>query len=510
MNDTEVQAGLRDYYQSITPGDSVRASMLVGAAIASKRRRGVPRRWNNLRLLSGVTAAVAVALVVGIAFAAWRVGPNGSPPGGPTSSATTGPVASATIAPKPSPTLRAPTSSTPAGSFSPTGSMNSRYSAATLLLDGRVLMTGDSALTTIEGYQVPIYSTAAELYDPATGTFAPTGSMIQAQGGATVTRLADGRVLFAGGTQASDTGGKLVLTSLATAELYDPATGTFASTGSLTRPRADHAATLLNSGEVLIAGGDSPSGDKTAELYDPATGTFTRTGDMTMGRAMSKAIALADGRVLILGDSPGTTVTKTAELYDPSTGTFSRTGSMTTMRLSPSVTLLRDGRVLVASGSGPMDSSTSSAELFDPASGTFSPAGSFVEDREVTGATLLLDGRVLFAGGIYSPYGIHLQPTHVAADAMSARLGRTDVIGPGWASSGVAATPAAGPGVRGSTAPSITRSSAELYDPTTGQFIMTGSMGTPRAGNTATLLLDGRVLIAGGDANGLTAELYQP
>jgi hypothetical protein len=527
MNDIDVQDGLRDYYKSITPGTSVRVSMLVGAAIVARRQRGASRTWARLRVLVGVAAAVTVALGAGIGFAAWRTGLNGGLPGGPAGSpspkavasaspieaATGSPITSATetATPRPSPTLRAATSSTPAGEFSPTGSMNGRYDAATLLLDGRVLMTGDSTLTTIGDYQVRIYSSAAELYDPATGTFTPTGSMVQAQGGATITRLADGRVLFAGGTQASDSGGKIVLTRLATAELYDPATGKFSATGSLTRPRADHTATLLDSGEVLVAGGDGDSSaeDNTAELYDPATGSFKRTGDMTMGRAMAKAIALTDGRVLVLGYFSGTTVTKSAELYDPKSGTFSPTGSMTTARMSPSVTLLRDGRVLIASGQ--MDSSASSAELFDPTTGTFSPTGSFIHERAVTVATLLLDGRVLFEGGTYSPFGAHLQPEHAAANAMTAQLaGGPAVIGLQYADFRVAPAPTTGCGMPGATAPSITYASAELYDPTTGKFVMTGSMRTPRAANTATLLLDGRVLITGGDTTGLTAELYQP
>jgi hypothetical protein len=104
-----------------------------------------------------------------------------------------------------------------------------------------------------------------------------------------------------------------------------------------------------------------------------------------------------------------------------------------------------------------------------------------------------------------------VQPEHVVANAMSAQLaGGPAVIGLGLADFGVASAPTAGAGLLGATAPSITRASAELYDPTTGKFVMTGSMRTPRAANTATLLLDGRVLIAGGDTTGLTAELYQP
>jgi hypothetical protein len=129
----------------------------------------------------------------------------------------------------------------------------------------------------------------------------------------------------------------------------------------------------------------------------------------------------------------------------------------------------------------------------------------------VTVATLLLDGRVLFEGGTYSPFGAHLQPEHAAANAMTAQLaGGPAVIGLQYADFRVAPAPTTGCGMPGATAPSITYASAELYDPTTGKFVMTGSMRTPRAANTATLLLDGRVLITGGDTTGLTAELYQP
>jgi hypothetical protein len=389
--------------------------------------------------------------------------------------------------------------------------MDKAYDTATLLLDGRVLMTGASSRVTFGNYTFPVYTTAAELYDPATGMFTPTGSMVQPQGGATVTRLADGRVLFAGGAQVSDGGGQLVITRLATAELYDPATGTFSVTGSMTHPRNDHTAALLPSGEVLIAGGDMNSSDedRTAELYDPATGTFKPTGEMTVGRAMARSVSLADGRVLILGFYSGPTTVRTAELYDPHTGTFSSAGSMTTARMSPAVTLLQDGRVLIASGQ--MDSSAASAELFDPTTGTFSATGSFITERAVTAAALLGDGRVLFAGGTHSAGVGLVRPEPVAGNGVTAALAAGPaVIGLALADFVIAPTPDAGAGILGATAPSTTLSSAELYDPGTGKFVMTGSMRTPRAGNTATVLPDGRVLITGGDASGLTAELYQP
>ena len=524
MNDVELQDGLRDYYSSIALGDSVRATKLVGAAIGARRARGASGAWARPRLFVGVAAAVTMALVAGVGFAAWRSGPNVGLPGGPAGSpsasapATTVPNATETAErsqsptlPGPSASLHAATSATPAGHFSPTGSMDRAYDTATLLLDGRVLMTGASSRVTFSTYTFPVYTTAAELYDPATGMFTSTGSMIQPQGGATVTRLADGRVLFAGGAQVSDGGGQLVITRLATAELYDPTTGTFSMTGSMTHPRNDHTAALLPSGEVLIAGGDMNSSDedRTAELYDPATGTFKPTGAMTVGRAMARSVSLDDGRVLILGFYSGPTTVRTAELYDPHTGAFSSAGSMTTARMSPAVTLLQDGRVLIASGQ--MDSSAASAELFDPTTGTFSATGSFITERAVTAAALLGDGRVLFAGGTHSAGVGLVRPEPVAGNGVTAALAAGPaVIGLTSADFVIAPTPGAGAGILGATAPSTTLSSAELYDPASGKFVKTGSMRTPRAGNTATVLPDGRVLITGGDTTGLTAELYQP
>jgi large repetitive protein len=528
MNDTEVQNDLRDYYGSIAPGDSVRATKLVASSIRERRGKGAASHSPRPRMLIGIAAAVAIALVAAVGFAVWRNGPNSVLPGGP--AATASPTASApnpstsssplaaasasptanptaTPSPRPSPTLRAATSATPAGHFSPTGSMDKPYGTATLLADGRVLMTGAYTRQTIDNHGVLVYSTAAELYDPATGAFTPTGSMIQAQGGAAVTRLKDGRILFAGGVQYSIDAGKLVLTRLATAELYDPTTGTFTATGSMTHPRLDHVATLLDSGEVLIAGGDgnAPDTDSTAELFDPVTGTFKPTGDMTTGRALAMSTPLADGRVLILGGTANT-VLLSAEIYDPKTGTFSATGSMTTLRLFYTVTLLQDGRVLIAGNS--QDSSASSAELYDPATGRFTPTGSFITDRGGQSATLLTDGRVLIAGGVISQGG-YVWPRSAAAGVEAAsRSGGAATIAVRFDSS--LALPTDVPGILGATAPGTTFASAELYDPKTGKFVLTGSMGTPRAAHNATLLLDGRVLITGGDKTGLTAELYQP
>jgi hypothetical protein len=244
---------------------------------------------------------------------------------------------------------------------------------------------------------------APEIYDPATGTFGPAGGdTVIPLVFASATLLQDGKVLLAGGQTATlpgpgatpdpdDSNG----TPTGEAELFDPATGTFSATGSMSMPRIFHTATLLPDGRVLIVGGtvdldlggtsDTPDPTmQTAELYDPATGTFTATGSPGMPRIGHAAALLSDGRVLITGGTaPGASgsgsLTRAAEIYDPATGTFSPTGDMVTGHVFHSATTLPDGHVLIAgldeaamSGlSGGTPDLLASAELYDPATGTF-------------------------------------------------------------------------------------------------------------------------------------------
>jgi hypothetical protein len=312
------------------------------------------------------------------------------------------------------------------GTFTSTGSMTVGRDSqtATLLLDGRVLFVGGWESTSQTNR---VESASAELYDPQTGTFARTGSLPQSRHFATATRLQDGRVLIAGGEIAGNTEGA------ATAELYDPGTGRFSPTGSMTRARIFHTATLLKNGRVLIAGGNS---DNSAELYDPGTGTFRATGSMTRVNQEHVATLLLDGRVLVAGRGNDPSGISQAELYDPGTGTFRATGSMihSCACMGPigspsSAPLLQDGRVLVPDEvSDASGNSVGSVELYDPATGTFSQAGPMSRDRSGFTDTLLADGRVLFAGNAFPmrPGGAPtLSPQEAAAveaDQASAEL----------------------------------------------------------------------------------------
>jgi hypothetical protein len=307
----------------------------------------------------------------------------------------------------------------------------------------------------------------AEIYDPSTGKFTTTGSLSHDRTVPSAVTLLDGRVLVIGAADnvdAKDTG----------AELYDPDTGTFTPA----RPRVDRsgpAAALLQDGRVLVAGGAdvrSRSGNcvASAELYDPGSGKFTMTGSMRAARTGATAIVLSDGRVLVAGGGScgdpqsGTATTYgTAEIYDPRTGRFSPAGSMSVDREEDAATLLPDGRVLIAGGFSYLSGQYySSAEMFDPSTNRFSPTGSMGTARSDDVAVLLPDGKVLVAGG------------NNADDSEN----------------GVA--------------------SAELFDPTTGTFTATGSMRLPRSFFTATLLSDGEVLVAGGDGADPSCELYWP
>lgn len=274
------------------------------------------------------------------------------------------------------------------GTWSPTGSMHTpRYShGATLLADGRVLVIG--------GWQqdTGVTLASAEVYDPSTGTWTATGSMNVARSDPAVTVLRTGNVLVTSGTKCCP------YTGFSSAEVYDPSTGTWTFTGSMSVARSGASATLLPNGHVLVAAGSTGrccpwTADLTsAELYDPSTGTWTTTGSMSTARDAFAATLLNSGQVLVAGgeNSSGTPLSA-AESYDPAMGTWSPTGSLVTARVSLVAADLDDGQVLVAGGSSDgccPAPSLASAELYlQPTAGlAVSPtSGVFKQSLVLTG-----------------------------------------------------------------------------------------------------------------------------
>ena len=364
--------------------------------------------------------------------------------------------------------------------------------------------------------------------DAGGGIFVPTGSMAVGREYHTATLLPNGTVLIAGGWVHGAGDDTAVVAS---AELYDPGTGTFTATGSMNFARNGHTATLLANGTVLIAGG-GPSQEwlalASAELYDPATGIFTTTGSLNVARGGHTATLLANGRVLIVGGYngaiPGTpqptdpdagsfytgTFPATAELYDPGTGTFTATGNLNAARDGHTATLLSNGTVLIAGGN---DSDLSlrrlaSAELYDPGAGTFTATASKAAPREGHTATLLPNGMVLIAGGDNGELA--------NAELFDPRVGTftfTDGIANSRSDHTATLLPSGTVLVAGGSGSASDLASAELYDPQTSRFVATGSMTGTRTLHTATLLQNGMVLIAGGvyGVGGWSpsAELYQ-
>ena len=286
------------------------------------------------------------------------------------------------------------------GTFTATGEMTmARWGhRATRLRDGRILITGGSSVAA-RSDSVAV----AEIYDPASRSFTRTGEMNVTRFAHSATLLGDGTVLVAGGI-----GGGTPRQALNSAELYDPATGTFTPVGGMLTPQFMQAATLLHNGKVLIAGGQASMATVTvagAELYDPATRSFAATGGYSapnslwprvQGPVWPAATQLLDGTVLLSGNNP-------ADLYEPLSGTFRIADHMRSGEYKYGIywhtsTLLAAGNVLIAGGTDDMVR-VASAELYDYASGTFTATGKMNQTRAAHTATLMSDGRVLIAGG---------------------------------------------------------------------------------------------------------------
>jgi hypothetical protein len=381
------------------------------------------------------------------------------------------------------------------GGFALTGGLltGRAYHTATLLQNGRILIVGGLGN---DGKPVR----AAELYDPASGKFLATGNLSEARFDHTATLLANGKVLIAGGGTTT-----LGVTNTDTAELYDPASGTFSQTGVVTRyydtttekffykgemnaAHAMHTATLLPNGDALIAGGMDANGKTQAitEVYNPASGKFIPAGAMRLARREHRATLLQNGHVLITGGLDAQDrILAIAELYDPATHEFALTTeafprtstSMTDVRCEHTASILPNGQVLIAGGSD-TNGVLSTAELYDPAQGTFTCVGgrsggpislcnpSMTDFRTYAMAVPLADGKVLLAGGYNhrNPYELWKQ-AKLSGKARNSTFSRAMYGGP---------------------AAFTILDSAEIYNPASGAFTSTTTLVNARYGsNTA-------------------------
>lgn len=357
-------------------------------------------------------------------------------------------------------------------SFKRTGSLDTARGQATavLLNNGKVLIAGGAVMVNNAppSSVTPFTSQAlssAELYDPATGKFSVTGSMKAARVLPTSTLLPDGRVLIAGGCAGVAIGPHL--TALSSAEIYDPKSGSFISTGDMVTPRCGAQATLLPNGKVLIVGSlvgttTSRLGSSAAEIYDPATGKFSVTGNMNAPRGGSFGLVLTpNGKVLVAGDGLHDNAIQQYEVYDPVAGTFSTVSAPGNLQDVENATLLPNGEVLAVGTREP--DGYMRFEIFNPSSNTFSVFGkaSIQEARYSDKPVVLQNGKVLLAGV-------------------------TDVvIDPG-----------------NPTAASQQQPADETYDPVSGKTATVSRMNALRVlGQTETILPNGQVLFAGGFQN---------
>ncbi len=384
---------------------------------------------------------------------------------------------------------------------------------ATRLADGRVLVVGG-----MEGSGTVTASGAAEIYDAASGQWSAVARMRTTRHSHTATLLPDGRVLFAGGSNAASVGGGPVLT----AEIYDPATDRWSDAGSISRPREGHAATLLGNGKALLSGGIDYTDRlgivlESAEIYDPVTNRWSTAGELAIGRRGHTAQKLQDGRVVVAGGiAQGSLMPAEAEVYDPTTGSWSPAGRLNEPRLSHALSLLPDGRLLVSGGAVTTRiQGQPRAEVYDPATNAWTRVADMGEGRAWHTSTTLLNGMVLVVGGIDQEAPLASAERFSPATGTWSSAGRSNARP---ASSHTATllrdgTLLQAAGEEGEQA--LRR--ASRYDPVLDRWEDVGDMIDARAWHAAALLTTGEVLVTGGQASRLstdprlrTAELFDP
>jgi hypothetical protein len=283
-----------------------------------------------------------------------------------------------------------------AGVLSPRLTMTIRRAAhsATLLRDGRVLIAGGF----VEAGNDERALASAELFDPSTERFVLAADLNVPRSGHTAVALADGTVLIVGGWGDND--------PLASAERFDPARERFVRLADLPAPRAGHTATLLQDGRVLIAGGTRARRqfEPLALIFDPRQGAFLQIGPLAEPREGHTATRLADGNVLLAGGTgPDGRVLASAEVYDPASGRFTLAGDMALSRRKHAAVALTGGRALIIGGSDARDwrGQYDSSEVYDPATRTFMPGPRLKAERFkfADAVAITADGAVVVAGG---------------------------------------------------------------------------------------------------------------
>jgi len=370
-----------------------------------------------------------------------------------------------------------------------------------------------SAASVFTGVLVMALSALPAAYAQS-GTFALTGSLNTARYNHTATLLQNGEVLVAGGVDVTNG----ISTAIASAELYNPTTAKWTVTGSMSDAREAFTATLLQNGEVLVAGGFGYFGDclAAAELYNPSTGEWTLTGSMTQARCSPSATLLPSGEVLVAGGAgtgSGSDTLTSAELYNPSTGVWQTTGSLNVGRYSAAA-ILENGEVLVAGGSNYSNgfyTFLASAELYNPSTGLWTLTASMAKGTVPTNAVLVANNDVLIAN-----HAQYYNPS-TAAWVNTGPLPRTAGNPTKASLLNTGNVLASGTTCNYSGCGQLPTITCFLYTTSTNLWSITGTMRQARIDHTSTLLSSGQVLVAGGTnrTEGVmnilsSAELYTP
>lgn len=346
---------------------------------------------------------------------------------------------------------------------------------------------------------------------PPVGAWSDVTALAAVRGTASAVVLGDGNVLVAGGGVGA--------IALPAAEVFNASTGDWASVAPLHEPRRGHRAVVLNDGRVLVAGGIAEGSLlASTEVYDPATATWSRTASMSTPRLAHSLSVLADGRVLAAGgtvppddgDPAGTPIRPVAsvEIYDPKTGAWTPAASMGSPRFEHTATPLADGRVLMAGGLAPDGDQAlrplAATEIYDPAANAFVRGTDLREGRTNHAAARLADGSVLVVGGAG---GVNGDVSLSSAEVFDPRdASWTSVARLRESRTGASATPLVDGRILVAGGESLSRgsrrslTSAEVFDPSTGAWRSAGSMTCPRSEHDAVRLGDGSVLVVAGDA----------